>query len=132
MNQLVARWQVHERNRKPDTPDSAAIGEVKLLLQEEKMIQKELPDNQFASVIRMVNSADRERVLALRNATFNTLKRLKLRRDATKAVTNLPAGSDHVDLMSLYVWLSKVEAADKAAVEQVVKIDATAVSRTGV
>lgn len=94
-------------------------------------VQAELPQSQLDNVLRMVHSADRDKVLALRNATFNNMKRLGVRRDRSKAVAKMPNGSDQFDLMSIFVWMAKVAKADKAAVEQIIQIDATAVARTG-
>ena len=94
-------------------------------------VEKQLPQNQLDNVIRMIHSSDRGRVLSLRNATYNTLQRLQVRRDTKTAVGSMPDGSDHCDLMSIYVWLNKILPTDTDAVAQVVQIDATAVARTG-
>ncbi len=93
-------------------------------------VQKELPQNQLNNIIRMVLKADQERALAIRQATFDTLKRLRVPRDLSKATTKTPNGSDQCDIGSIITWLNKVEKIDSVAITQIVLIDATAVART--
>jgi hypothetical protein len=94
-------------------------------------VQKELVATHFNNIIRLIHQVDRERVLWLRNVSFNTLRRLGVKRDVSKAIGKLPAGSDQCDLGSIRTWMDKVQPTDLVAVAQVVAIDATAVSRTG-
>ncbi|MCK9570106.1 hypothetical protein M0R72_14275 [Candidatus Pacearchaeota archaeon] len=94
------------------------------------LIQIELPQNHFNNVIRMVRSSASERVLILRNATYNALKALGVARDTTKAVPGAPKGSDQVDLGSVISWVKKVKVTDTVALAQLVQIDATCVACT--
>jgi len=132
MNRLIAAWQKHEHRLKYDGPDSITFGDRKIVLEEEKdmPIQKHMPQQHFDNVIRMIHCSSRERILSIRHATYNTLRRLKVRRNKALAVTAIPAGSDQHDVMSLFVWMNKVNREDKEAVEQILTMDATAVLRT--
>ena len=132
MNRFAALWNKHEERLKPDGPDGLTLGDQRVVFEEETMpVQKNLPQGHLDSVIRMIFREGRDRVVSLQHATHNTLKRLKVRRNLTRAVVAMPAGSDQVDLMSLFVWMNKVTREDKAAIAQVVAIDATASSRLG-
>ena len=82
------------------------------------------------SIVRMVHRADHDRVTWIVTATHQTLCRLKAKRDTSKAVTKVPAGSDQADLGSLKEWLDRITPADKAAIAQVQVIDATAFARS--
>lgn len=92
--------------------------------------QTGLPQNHFDSVVRLIKRAPLDRVNMLRHATHNTLKRLGVDRDLSKAVKGLPNGSNQGDVMSIVVWLDKVKPGDVEVVKQVVAIDATAVNRS--
>lgn len=94
------------------------------------MATNALPQNQFGSVIRVVKRGGIETVMAVRNATYTTLRRLGVKRDRTKAVAGMPRGSDQVDMRSIVEWLARVERDDAEASAQIVAIDATAVDRT--
>lgn len=91
----------------------------------------ELPQNHFDNVVRAIKRCDADRVKVLQSGLLQTLIRLKARRNLSKAVTTVPPGSDQVDFMSIIVWSEGVERGDKAAVAQVVALDATTVARTG-
>ena len=80
-------------------------------------------------VLRMVLHADRERIVYLGTATKQALERLGAKRDVAKAVRKLPDGSDQIDIGSFVAWLDKITPADKAAIGQLVLIDATIASR---
>jgi hypothetical protein len=75
--------------------------------------------------------ADAGRLNGLKVAVSNTMDRLKLAADPTKAVAGLPAGSDQFDSGSIITWLNKIGPADRRAVRQVIAIDATLRSRLG-
>ena len=92
-------------------------------------VEKHLPDNQFNNIIRLVKMADLERVKHIKTATFLALKRLKAKRRVVNAKRKIPKGSDQVDIGSFITWMSKVQAVDKKAIEQIVSIDATACRR---
>ena len=91
----------------------------------------EISQRAFDSVIRLVKNAPLDRITMLRTATFKALKRLKTKRDKSKAVLGLPKGSDQQDVMSLIKWVDKVQRQHTKAIEQVVAIDATCVARIG-
>ena len=95
-------------------------------------VQVELPVGQLNNVIRLIHCAERERVEVLRTATESTLARLKVARNLRKAIGKTPAGSDQWDVGSIVAWLNKIKATDALAIQQLVAIDATVVSRTGV
>jgi hypothetical protein len=95
-------------------------------------IQKELPEAHFDSVVRWVKHTDVDRLHSLENAVAGQLDRLGVRRRrrlAARAVAGIPAGSDHFDSGSLLEWACKVEAVDKAAVDQLLALHATIRSR---
>ena len=93
-------------------------------------IQKHLLKNHFNNIIRVIRKSEVERVMVLRTATYNALKALKVKRDTSKAVSKLPPGSDQTDLMSVIRWIDKIAPGDTEAIQQLVRIDATAVVRT--
>jgi len=84
-------------------------------------------DNVVRSIFR--NGADR--VAYLRAATKAALDRLGVKRDLSKATAVCPAGSDHSDYQSIVAWMGKIEKGDLAAVDQLLRIDATAAARGG-
>jgi hypothetical protein len=93
-------------------------------------VQKEMIDNHFNNVIRLLHRADRERVLWVRHVTFTHLRRLGVKRDPTKAVAKMPAGSDQCDTGSIRDWCIKLKSCDTEAIKQLVAIDATACLRS--
>jgi len=93
-------------------------------------VQKELPVNHFNNIIRLLHQVDRERVLWVRHVTFTNLKRLGVKRDSTKAVVKMPAGSNQCDTGSIRDWCTKLKPGDAAAIKQLVAIDATAFARS--
>ena len=96
-------------------------------------IQIELPDNQFNTVIRNIKQISIANVNFLRYHTFHTLKRLRVRRNLTKAITGIPDGSDHLNMQNIVVWMNKSAARTdqtELAVAQIVAIDATCCNRT--
>ncbi len=92
------------------------------------LVQIELPQNQFNNVIRMVRRSEAERVLVLRNATFNALKALGVKRDLSMVVVGMPTGSNQVDIGSVIAWVKKIKLSDTAAIAQLLQIDATCVA----
>ncbi len=95
-------------------------------------IQKELGDQRFKDVIRMVKNVALMEVKDLRTATFRTLKRLEVKRNESKFVPGIPEGSDQHNVRTILVWLDKIKPGDKKAIEQLVAIDATATRRVKV
>lgn len=151
MNRIVETWN---RSQQPEYngPDSVKIDGQEIQLEEnEEMavrkkphteaildntpmekskIIKELPKNQFDSIILSIKRATLPRVHEIRTITFNTLKRLKVKRDKTKAVNKLPKkGSHQVDVGSFKNWTDKITNIDKESVRQLIVIDATCVAR---
>jgi hypothetical protein len=84
----------------------------------------------LGSVLRMIMRGRQDDVTAIRAMTYSTLQRLRVGRDLSKAATKLPKGSDQFDTGSLRDWLAKIKPGDEKAIEQIVIIDATAVSRS--
>jgi hypothetical protein len=111
---------------------AAAAGRRNWIKQEElpvmSLVQIELPQNQFNNVIRMVRRSEAERVLVLRNATFNALKALGVKRDLSMVVVGMPTGSNQVDIGSVIAWVKKIKLSDTAAIAQLLQIDATCVA----
>lgn len=95
------------------------------------MVEKHLPKRQFDSVIRLIKTSPLDRVKAIKTATFQALKRLKIKRDVRHARKTLPKGSDQGDVRSIVVWLEKIKPGDKKAIDQLIAIDATCCRRVG-
>jgi hypothetical protein len=90
---------------------------------------KEMPENQFLNVIRWIKRVHVDHLPAVREQTFATLKRLKVKRNLKAAFAGIPTASDQGDIRSVMVWMGKIEKADAEAIKQLVAIDATVVSR---
>jgi hypothetical protein len=132
MNPIVTSWQRHENRVKYDGPDSVTIDDETITLKESHMpVQTELPDHQLNNVLRFVKMAALNKVLGLKTATFNTLKRLGVKRDGRMAARKVPKGSDQGDVGSIIRWMDGIQPTDKKAVAQIVKIDATCCRRVG-
>ena len=93
-------------------------------------VLKELLDHHFKTVIRWIKRSHVDHVKPLRVATHANLKRLKTRRDLSKAVKGTPKGSDQGDIQSIITWMRKINPGDTKAIEQLVAMDATTVVRT--
>lgn len=89
-----------------------------------------LVDDAFQAVVRRIHDADRATVLALRNDTFSTLRRLGVPRDTSRAVGYPSDASRNCDDGSFRVWLSGLTSADAEAISQLVALDATCVARS--
>ena len=111
--------------------DSIGLGDEKLQFEEKpKMpVQVELNPQQFNHVIRQIKNAAIDRAKLIRTATHSTLKRLKVKRDVSKAVKGIPKGSDQGNVGTILTWLERIGPTDKKAIRQLVAIDATAVAR---
>jgi len=90
-----------------------------------------LPKQHMNNVIRLIHKATLDHVKGLRTASYNNLKRLELKRDLRLARKKIPAGSDQFDVGSIIVWMNQIPKNDKAAIQQLLAIDATACQRTG-
>lgn len=97
---------------------------------ERSLIVHELSNHDFNSLISYILKSSFDRVQIIRTATWETLKRLKVKRDKSKAVNKIPKNvSTEGDAGSIVVWLSKIEPTHKKSIRQLVVIDATVVSR---
>ncbi len=83
----------------------------------------------FFSTLRQVLKSNSEKIKQVRTASFQNLKRLGVKRDLTKAVTEIPEGSDQLNVGSLVDWMAKIQPGDDRAINQLVVIDATCVKR---
>ena len=81
------------------------------------------------SLSRMILHGDKVRVEDIKTMTRQTLARLGVKPELSKAVSKLPAGSDQIDLGSFRVWLDKLNKTDTMAIAQLVLLDATAHAR---
>lgn len=117
--------------KKPQTEpvlDNSAVRDNPKL--EKSKVVKALSKQHFNNVIRFIKKAPLERVLTLRTVSFNTLKRLQVKRDPSKVVVGIPKGSDHGDVGTLKTWMDSVTPKNKRAVKQIVQIDATCCARS--
>ncbi len=135
MNRIVDLWDKHQERPKYNGPDSIKIddeteiqfeGDVKMSL------DTSLDKTQFRNLVRAIKNMGLDRVKNIRTVSFESLKRLKVKRDLTKAVKGIPKGSDQYSEAAVFNWLRKVGPTNKRAVSQVIAIDATAVSRMNV
>jgi len=133
LNRIVQSFKRWQSRPKYEGRDSIDLGDEKLQFEEKpKMpVQVELNQQQFDHVIRQIKNASIDRAKLIRTATHSTLKRLKTKRDVSKAVSGIPKGSDQGNVGTILTWLERVGPNDKKAIEQVVSIDATAVMRMG-
>jgi hypothetical protein len=130
VNRIVQAWNNHLERSGSDAPDTVNVVGEKINLKEIEPMSA-LPKNHFQSVVRLILRSQPERVLVLRTATHEALKRLGAKRDTSKAWVKMPkGGSDQGDMMSIITWLKGVDKSDVEAVAQVVSLDATAVART--
>jgi hypothetical protein len=91
--------------------------------------QKEMNQSHFNNVIRSIKNGSIDHTKYLRHATHINLRRLRVRRNVSKAVSGIPKGSDQASPMSVVRWMEKITRKDAKAIEQLVAIDATAVVR---
>lgn len=90
-----------------------------------------LPKQDFNTYLRWVQTGDIDRVLFIRNITFDALKKLGVSRDLSKAVTGgIRAGSDQFDGGTFTAWVNSIQPEQKRAVWQLQALDATAVKRS--
>lgn len=157
MNHIVRAWNRSVSRPKYNGPDAVSVDDRKISLAEIEMAERKKPqtdpvlDNSavnanpklertkvvthlnkmhYNNVIRFIKRAPLDRVLVLREVTYNTLKRLQVKRDESKAVAKVPDGSDHGDVGTLKTWMDSLTKNDKKAIKQVVAIDATCVARS--
>lgn len=96
---------------------------------EASKVVRELTSECFDNVIRNIKTSGLDRVRSLKTVTRDNLKRLGTKPNAKKAVSGIPKGSDHLDIGTLKTWAESIAKHDKAAIAQLVAIDATCSSR---
>ena len=84
-----------------------------------------LNDDQFDAVIRLIRLLNPKDLAVVRSSTYNALKRVGVRRDQTKAISDSNPGSLKVDVRSLLNWIRLIRRSDEEAIEQLVMVDAT-------
>ena len=90
-----------------------------------------LSPNEFDTIIRGLKTGTMAQVNGVRQKSFDTLKRLGVKRDVTKVAKTPAGGSDQIDNMSIFNWMDKIEPVHTRAIKQLIVIDATAVARSG-
>ncbi len=90
-----------------------------------------LGDRDFGTVVRMIKNGRVAQVDQLREGFGRAMKRLRLRTRGIAPVAGMPAGSDQVDVGSVFAWLDKVPRGDSAAKAQVAQLMATIQARLG-
>ena len=88
-----------------------------------------LEADQFATLVRYARTAAGQNLQQLKEAAEINMKRLRMRRDRSKAVTATPAGSDQVDVRTWCDWMNKIKRRDRAAEVQLLALDATLATR---
>jgi hypothetical protein len=81
------------------------------------------------NVVRLIKTSSIDKASFLRDRTAERLEELGVQPDASKAVKGIPAGSDQVDTQSVMAWLRNVNRGDKAAIDQLISLNATAEAR---
>jgi hypothetical protein len=90
----------------------------------------ELPKADFHKVLHYVQNSSQEQARQLRTATFNTLKRLGVKRDTSRAIDRAVRSDGRLgDTRSIVVWMNRIAPGDKKAVDQLLVIDACCVKR---
>ncbi len=160
MNRIVSAWQKYENKIKYEGPDSVTIDGEKIRVEEgignmavrkkphtepvqdndvvnknknaeRSLVVNELSKQGFYSIIYTLLTANSDKSLSIRAASWDTLKRLRVKRDTSKAISKIPQGvSKQWDSGTLIRWMKKIESGHKKSIKQLVAIDATAVSRT--
>ena len=91
---------------------------------------KVLPGSELDSVVRYLRNSDIAQVRQFRGVCREVLGTLGIDSNGRAAAGATPeAGSDQVDLQSLYTWMRSLTVEDVEAVEQVVLLEATAGGR---
>jgi len=158
MNKIVGSWNKYQERKKYDGPDSIIIDDQKFQIgetdsmaarkkpvtepvldnnvvkknkkAEQSLIVHELSKHDFHSLIKYLLVSPVHRAQIIRTATWTTLKRLRIKRDSTKALKRVPKGvSNQGDAGSIVVWLSKIKPEHKKSIKQLIQIDATAYAR---
>lgn len=157
MNKICDAWNKHENRKTYDGPDSISIEGQKFQFEEinmavrkkpvtepvfdndavnkDKNVEKslivhELSKHDFNSLILYLLKSPIHKAQIIRAATWATLKRLRVKRNKSKARVKIPKGvSNQGDAGSIVMWLSKIKPEHKTSIKQLIIIDATAVGR---
>ena len=131
MSNLIQAWQRYQARQKYEGPDVAMLDGHTIVLNEESQMPLEfaLPKHHMDNLIRFIKKSPLERVLQIKQHTWNTLKRLELKRDVRLARKKVPKGSDQGDVGSVITWLNRVPKTDEKACRQVRVVDATCCRR---
>lgn len=158
MNRICLLWEKHENTLKYDGTDSVIIEGQKFQIEgiddmavrkkpvtepvrdndvvnknkkaEKSLIVHHLSNDDFNSLIFYLLQSPAHRAQIIRTATWEALKRLRIKRDSSKAIIKTPKViSSQGDAGSIIVWISKIQPNHKKSIVQLVAIDATAVSR---
>jgi len=92
-------------------------------------VEKRMPKHHFNNVVRWIKSCPLERVESFHVMCLDSMTRLELQPDPSKAVVGVPDGSDAVDFMSIKVWMDGVKENHRHAIRQIVAFDATVSQR---
>ncbi len=159
MNKLVSLWNKHEQRNKYEGPDTVTIDGRKIQVEgidvmaarkkphttavldndavkkdkntEKSLIVHELSNHDFNSLISYILTSTSDRSMELRVVTHETLKRLRIKRNESKARVKIPKGvSIQVNTGSIIAWMRNIERKHKKSLAQLVVIDATVVVRT--
>jgi hypothetical protein len=98
-----------------------AIGDVQVAMQ----------PGHFNSIIRQIKTSPFGVVEQFGLFAKEAMRRLRLKPDASKAVSGVPDGSDQTDIQSFAAWTRKIVKRDRDSKRQLVKIHATIVTRVG-
>ena len=84
-----------------------------------------LQKHRLRAAIRFIKQAPLQRVLQFQGSVNDAMERLEMRPDSGKAVSGLPEGSDHFNLMDAAVWARGIQPEHKGAKRQLASIAAT-------
>ena len=133
MNRLVDIWNKHQANKKSDVPDGLTFGDVVVEFREDKEMTYDtsLDKGQIRALVAAIKSMHNEKANSLRRVSFDTLKRLGVKRDMEKAIAGIPSNTNlQFNEASVVAWMNNIDPNDTKAVKQLVAIDATLVVRT--
>ena len=94
-------------------------------------VESKLPKRDMDRYCKFCFVGKSDGVSQLRDTALVHLKRVNKKPNPKKAVSKLPVGSSQFNLQSLYRWMGKVRPEERAAVEQLVVLHATASRRLG-
>ena len=95
------------------------------------LVQIALQKRHLNSMIRQLKTQKLDHAESMLLATKTAMRRLRLRPDPSKAAEGVPKGSDQCDVGSFIAWTNKITKVDTEAIQQLIKIHATAAARMG-